>query len=436
MINSLVARRLRISKKLIRRFKSSSLGQRLRPLKRVVSSPSLRRAVSTPFIITRNWLTFTVPVDSLLLGGESMIPAAEYAVASGEFLRPSTPIRRSPYFELLAQFGQMGQRIFERHEFSKTSYFSNAMNCIGVTGKYFEAESSNEIVRVAEKFIQREYYREDPAEPAQAGHAPAGKRILVCPVADSKCYQVLEENQRAAGAAFRGGTEVPVEIVGMPVMTPAQALLHNVRWQWGRAELYQPIDLPEVSTWTVVRRCVDRFSLMHDFLSAIGLRTGRYLDLGCSYGWFVREFAKAGFDAHGVDEDPAAIEVGRRIYGIAEGATKAAQIPLPVENGSMPFDVVSLFSVLHHFILGRGPCTAENLIQSIDKITKRVLFIDSGQAHEAWHQESLREWDANKLQNWLGDNTSFSRIVRLGTDLDNVGPFRENYGRTLFACVR
>jgi hypothetical protein len=68
--------------------------------------------------------------------------------------------------------------------------------------------------------------------------------------------------------------------------------------------------------------------------------------------------------------------------------------------------------------------------------TKRVLFIDSGQDHEAWLKESLRGWDANKLQKWLGDNTGFSRIVRLGIDHDNVPPFRDNYGRTLFACVR
>jgi hypothetical protein len=59
-----------------------------------------------------------------------------------------------------------------------------------------------------------------------------------------------------------------------------------------------------------------------------------------------------------------------------------------------------------------------------------------GQGHEASFRDSLSGWDAGHIEQWLRSNSSFTKIYRLGTDQDNVSPFADNFGRTLFACLR
>jgi hypothetical protein len=101
-----------------------------------------------------------------------------------------------------------------------------------------------------------------------------------------------------------------------------------------------------------------------------------------------------------------------------------------------PWDVVSCYSLLHHFVLGRGSVSAEELARRLDKATGRVLFFDTGQEHEAWFRESLAGWDTDHVLAFLRENTTFDEIVDLGPDDDAVGAYADNYGRHLFACVR
>ena len=86
--------------------------------------------------------------------------------------------------------------------------------------------------------------------------------------------------------------------------------------------------------------------------------------------------------------------------------------------------------------MGTGTCTAEDLVARLDHATRRVLFLDTGEAHEAWFRDSLPEWNAAFVGEWLVAHTTFRDVVALGTDRDAVSPYEENYGRTLFACVR
>jgi hypothetical protein len=91
---------------------------------------------------------------------------------------------------------------------------------------------------------------------------------------------------------------------------------------------------------------------------------------------------------------------------------------------------------LHHFVLGRGSVGHEELLRLLDRVTGRVLFLDTGQEHEEWFRESLAGWDADSIRRTLLENTSFDEVVDLGPDLDAVPPHERNYGRRLFACVR
>jgi hypothetical protein len=87
-------------------------------------------------------------------------------------------------------------------------------------------------------------------------------------------------------------------------------------------------------------------------------------------------------------------------------------------------------------VLGRGSTDAEGLLELLDQATGRVLFLDTGQANEAWFKESLPEWDTPFIAKFLEKNSTFDEIIDWGPDADAVPPYQDNYGRHLFACIR
>jgi hypothetical protein len=96
----------------------------------------------------------------------------------------------------------------------------------------------------------------------------------------------------------------------------------------GKHALYQSIDAPEVANWILIRPCTDRLAKMTVFLHAEHLmprERGSYLDVACSYGWFVSEMAKAGIRGEGVERHPMAISVGREMYGLRAGQVHRAE---------------------------------------------------------------------------------------------------------------
>jgi 2-polyprenyl-3-methyl-5-hydroxy-6-metoxy-1,4-benzoquinol methylase len=163
---------------------------------------------------------------------------------------------------------------------------------------------------------------------------------------------------------------------------------------------------------------------------------GTYLDVGACFGWFVDQMAQRGFDARGIELDPNAANLGAHAYGLDPHAISVAEGADFLRGLDRPVDVVSCFSVLHHFVLGTGSCSAEELIELLDQSTGKVLFLDTGQAHEAWFKDLLPAWTSEFVGEWLSAHTTFRDVVALGTDCDAVAPYADNYGRTLFACVR
>ncbi|MBM3672566.1 MAG: methyltransferase domain-containing protein [Actinobacteria bacterium] len=266
-----------------------------------------------------------------------------------------------------------------------------------------------------------------------------GDPVRVRRIRHSDCFQVVDGHHRIALAIDAGLTDLDVAIEGGTTTTPVQDLVSSLRWTAGRRELYQPINAPELeSEWTLVRRCNDRLEMMTTFLEEQGLSSrGRtYLDVGACYGWYVAEMSRRGFGAHGVELDPNAIRLGRHAYGFEPDAITAAECSEFLRGVDRRFDVVSCFSVLHHFALGAGACSAEELGGLLDRATGEVLFFDTGQAHEAWFHDLLPAWNSEYIVEWLRCHTTFKRVVALGTDNDAVPPYEHNYGRTLFACTR
>jgi 2-polyprenyl-3-methyl-5-hydroxy-6-metoxy-1,4-benzoquinol methylase len=376
-----------------------------------------------------------IDLGRLLMGGEGIYSSASYARISGDLLRPSRPIAESCHADLLRAYQASGEDVFSPGRFEATAYYQNAAKSIELTGNYFAAKEAKDIIRRARKFCLM--FDGKPFEKQEAGENAPGLPVVVQRVGRSDCFEILHGHHRLAVAAVKGRPTYECLIqLSEPSVTPLQQMVLDSSWTRGRCELYQPISAPELATWPVVRQCADRLEMMLKRLAAGGIRSGSYLDIGCSYGWFVAQMAKRGFQAAGIDRDAAAVSVGRLAYGLDSSATQITDIIAFLDREKQRHDIVSCFSVLHHFVLGTMRCSAAEFIRKVDAITGRALFLDTGECHETWFSESLAGWDAEFIRNWLKENTSFTHIEILGTDADNIGPYHDQYRRHLFVCSR
>lgn len=389
-------------------------------------------------------VTRTVAMEKLLCGGENGLPADTYARHTGNFFRPSTPFSQSPHVKFLEQYREIGDAIFERGVFSSTAYFGNAVECMRATGQYFHCTREDQVHEVARRFVARflgEVATNDDGD-RWRGFSTADSMVRVRLIEGSDCYEVIDGNHRLAIHCVQGVKTERVEVSPGRARTPLQQLLLDYGWCATRGvhELYQPVSSPELSTgWTLIRNCSDRMGMMGDFLDRhreLLPAHPSYLDVASSYGWFVNAFGKKGFEAHGVEMDWAGVEIGTRVYGLKPGQLTRSEAVRFIENHGRTYDVVSCFSLLHHFVLGRASVSATDMLRLLDRITGTVLFMDMGQEHEAWFRDSLSGWNPDTIERWLRENSSFKQFYTLGTDRDSVPPFEANYGRTLFACTR
>ncbi len=390
---------------------------------RSVPIPPKARVVLSTAVLRRPGRV-SVPVDRLLLGAQGGWTAREFADRTGDLLWPSTKLVDGPHVALLRDPPTSDEEILA------SPYGRLARRCVDAGGTYFGAADDAGIVAVARAFLSGE---SGERRPEQSGRLDP---ILVAPVRGSDQYQVLDGHHRLARAVVAGETTVEVVTKWMPVTTPLQDLLLRMSWLDGSKELYQPIEAPELAqSWTTVRRCTDRLEKMRAVVAERGL-TGSYLDVASCYGWFVSEMGKGGFDAHGLERDPLAVPLGRAVYGLEEGRITTGDAVELLSGSERTYDVVSCFSLLHHFVLGRGSVRPEELVKLLDGATGSVLFIDTGQENEEWFRTSLAGWNPTKIAEFLREHTSFDEIVDLGPDDDAHPPYAANYGRHLFACLR
>src|SRR6185312_2816506 len=125
-----------------------------------------------------------------------------------------------------------------------------------------------------------------------------------------------------------------------------------------------------------------------------------FMDVGASYGWFVAQMQRLGFDASGMDLDPLARELAAGVFGIRPEQYTVGDSAEELLRCT-PTDVVSCFSVAHHFALGRGSVSVDEFRDRLAKATRRVLFFDTGEAHEAWIGRNLPEWTPEYIAKWL-----------------------------------
>src|SRR5256714_5522533 len=105
--------------------------------------------------ITTRPVNRVVHLDRLLCGGENGLSGRQYALHTGNFLRPSTPFARAPHVQFLEQYKQIGDEIFRPEVFRQTAYFANAVECMNVVGQYFTCTREDQVEQVARGFAAR-----------------------------------------------------------------------------------------------------------------------------------------------------------------------------------------------------------------------------------------------------------------------------------------
>ena len=385
-----------------------------------------------------------IDLKRTLVGGEGTYDAVSWAERTGDWQRVSTPLENSIYVGFLAQYRELGEKIFDWKNFEHSDYFKNALRCVQFWGDYFGQRTPEGINAQARAFITL-YERSKNGDlnevsfPSNKDHARPRTRPVVRETFTPNTYQIKDGHHRLAISWVLGNRKAKVTVVRPAEPSGLQSLVLKVSQTQGRKELYQPIDSLEFDeSWGLVRRCHDRFRMMLDFLTSRNYPLNKLsvVDLACSYGWFVNAFSKRSCDALGVEVDPTLLNIGRTAYGLQTEQLVQNDFTAFASNCDRTFDVVLLLSVLHYYPLKRAPGTPEEVLRKVDAITGSVLFFDTGQSHEEWWRKSLPEWNDEFIIKFIKENTSFTHVSPLGRDSDNVGSYRNNYARTLFACFR
>jgi 2-polyprenyl-3-methyl-5-hydroxy-6-metoxy-1,4-benzoquinol methylase len=388
-------------------------------------------------------LTQTIDLERCLMAGEDGIECLQWAEMTSDFSRASKRLADSPHVKFLREYQRSGDAILRREAFKNTDYCKNADHCVRLQGNYFYQNTLDGLIQQARTFVSLyESIKRGESAPAQESgahkHSPANSLPIVRASLTPGTVQIVDGQHRLA-IAYACGRKTTNAIVLSPTPTPLQRLVLNVDQTVGRRELYQDIDGVEFDeSWHVVRRCRPRFALMRDFLEQNGFDIPRIsvLDMPCSYGWFVSEFAKHGADALGVERDPTALKIGRIAYGLENSRVRVGSIEAFLSDCERTFDVVLFLSVLHHYAMGRQSTSPEHILSRVARVTGSCMFLDTGENHEAWFRKELPMWTPRFIAEFIKKHTGFRHVVPLGQDQDNRTIYSDNYGRTLFACLR
>lgn len=156
-------------------------------------------------------------------------------------------------------------------------------------------------------------------------------------------------------------------------------------------------------------------------LGALGVTGGRFLDIGCAYGFFVTLAEKSGFRGYGIDISRHALQEAQRYTQGLLLCLDVSRHPLPFANNC--FDVITYMNTLEHL---------ENYHASLRE-TLRTLK-PGGLVHIYVPTHGR----------WFGDNTHINyftldslRFVleRVGFEVTKIGEERGRWSR-IFAGLR
>jgi SAM-dependent methyltransferase len=108
-------------------------------------------------------------------------------------------------------------------------------------------------------------------------------------------------------------------------------------------DAYLPTAPHEITCWAKMIAPVVKYSarLIH---RRHPVKTGRLLDIGCGYGFFLKKMAQDGWQVEGIEVSPPGREYAEKELGLRIHAEPLEHVSLPTKR----FDAVTLFYVIEH----------------------------------------------------------------------------------------
>lgn len=380
----------------------------------------------------------TIPINKILRGGEGdKLSGLQYVNLTGDIFRTSTRVIDGPHVQLLKDFQVLGDDLFEHKNITKTEYYKNALQSIHYLSDYFPYVKNPCDVLISAKRYVYSFLEYDLSEFPNSGHNKFDEPIVVKKINYSNCYQVVSGNHRIASKYLKGKDYIDAYVLEDYVETYITEKINKVNWD-NNGELYQPINLPELEDRPLIRKCSDRLNLMIDFLNKELIETNNLnvLDIGSYFGWFSNEFKALGCKVNCLERDYSSCEVSKTIFNFSDNEI----INKPIEDfiylQKDEYDIVLFLSVLHHYILKKSYISAKDLIHNVSKITKKVMFFETGESHEEMFKGALSGWNEQVIIDFILENSDFSSVYKLGRDHDNNGRYSNSYNRMLFAFIK
>lgn len=113
-------------------------------------------------------------------------------------------------------------------------------------------------------------------------------------------------------------------------------------------------------------------------------KSGKYLDVGCAYGYAMEVADNRGFDVYGIDPSDYAVSQAKKKFPKRAWVTYLSDMKF-ADNS---FDVISLFDVFEHL---QDP---KKDLQKLKKVLKKdgLLVIATGDTSSFWAKLSGRSW--------------------------------------------
>lgn len=373
----------------------------------------------------------SVEVDRLLMGAQGGKDARAFASSTGNLAYGSTLMSASPHVELLQlAVGQGGMVTDEQIRSSR--YWVLAKEVTAVAGGWFGAHDDEELTAVTRNFVDWALGRCDRV--TALGGSPFDDSVLVSRVSRSPMYQVIDGHHRVAAAIAKGHRQISVHCTWMATETPLQSRLLEL--SGGARSLCQPVRSSEVAGWTVTVNCADRLMRILRFLERdLGGPSARtYLDVGSGLGWYLGEMQRFGYDVLGIEPDDRQVQVGISFYGLSATQVRMGDLTHEIEELAGPYDVVTCFELPGLLQRCGTPLEATRLIKGLDRVSGRVLIVDTDEPAAASEQDQVAA--DRSLTSLIFDNTSFRTTVDLGANFDGTGSRTHVTGRRLLAFVR
>jgi len=109
-------------------------------------------------------------------------------------------------------------------------------------------------------------------------------------------------------------------------------------------DTYLPAQADRIAQWGRMMSFINRKSA--DLIEARIAQKGRTLDIGCAYGFFLREMQQRGWQTQGIEISPIGRAYAQQTWNIRVHAEPLEALALPENH----FDVVTLFYVIEHLL--------------------------------------------------------------------------------------